>query len=90
MSIKIVPISDLRRRPRDVIDAAQNQDDAVYITRHGRPVVVVIGYERYEQMLAQLQDLTDQLHLKAAADESARPYIDFAQEMGLPAELHQG
>ena len=36
-----------------------------------------------EQLLEHLQDLSDQASLAAAVDESARPYADFAAEMGL-------
>ena len=83
MGTKIMPISDLRRKTKDVIDAVRDRGDAVYITQHGRPVVVLVDYERYEQLLEQLQDLSDQLSLEAATEEPARPYEDFAAEMGL-------
>jgi prevent-host-death family protein len=86
MGIKIMPVSDLRRKTKDVIDAIQSQGDAVYITQHGRPVVVLVEYEHYEQLLEQLQDLSDQVSLQAAASEPARPYSEFAAEMGLPTE----
>ena len=85
MVTKIVPISDLRRKTKDIIDMIQEQE-AVYVTQHGRPVVVLVDYEHYEHLLAQLQDLSDQLDLKAAAEEPARPYTDFATEMGLPLD----
>lgn len=38
MTVKIVPITDLRRRTADVVRAVQESGDAVYITRHGRPI----------------------------------------------------
>ena len=87
MATKIMPISDLRRKTRDVIDTVLHEGDAVYITQHGRPVVVLVDYEQYEQLLEQLQDLSDQVSLEAAADEPARAYADFATEMGLATDL---
>jgi len=90
MATKIMPISDLRRRTRDVIDAVLHEGEAVYITQHGRPVVVLVDYEQYEQLLEQLQDLSDQISLKAAIDEPARAYTDFAAEMGLATDLPEG
>jgi len=88
MGTKIMPASDLRRKTRAVIDVIQKEGDAVYITQHGRPVVVLVDYERYEQLLEQLQDLSDLLSLEATADKPARPYADFAAEMGLATEPH--
>lgn len=55
MAVKIMPISDLRRRTTDVIEAVQAGGDAVYITQHGRPIVVLVDYARYEQLLHQAQ-----------------------------------
>ena len=57
MSTKIVPISDLRRKAKEVIDTVQQQRDTVYVTQHGRPVAVLVDYARYEQLLEQLQEL---------------------------------
>ena len=54
MGVKIVPISDLRRKTRDVIQALKQGHEAVYITQHGRPVVVLVDYARYEQLLRQV------------------------------------
>lgn len=55
MVVKIVPISDLRRKTSDVIQAVQEGGDAVYITQHGRPIVVLVDYARYERLLRDLQ-----------------------------------
>ena len=86
MGTKIMPVSDLRRKTKDVIEAVQGKDDTVYITQHGRPVVVLVDYERYEQLLEQLQYLSDRLSFEAAIDEPARPYLDFAADMGLATQ----
>lgn len=53
MSTQIMPVSDLRRKTSDVLNVVRETGDAVYITQHGRPVVVLVDYERYEQLLAQ-------------------------------------
>jgi prevent-host-death family protein len=83
MSIKIVPISDLRRQASDVINTVRETKDPVYITQHGRPAVVIVDYERYEQMLQDLEDLSDQLSLQAVGSESTRPLDEFLAEMQL-------
>ena len=82
MATKIIPVSDLRRRTSDVIKAVQGGDQVVYVTRHGRPAVVVVDYEDYEALMAQLEDLSDLVSLKAAVDEPARPYDEFLAELG--------
>lgn len=83
MSTKILPISDLRRQANEIINSVRETSDAVYITQHGRPVVVLVDYERYEQLQQDLEDLTDRLSLEAAATEPTRPYADFMTEMNL-------
>ena len=84
MATKIIPVSDLRRKTSDVIKAVQSGDRVVYITQHGRPAVVLVDYEHYEMLMAQLEDLSDLASLEAAADEPARPYDEFLAELDLP------
>lgn len=60
MSTRIMPISDLRRKANRVLEILQEEGDAVYITHYGRPVAVMVDYERYEQLLEQLSKLTEQ------------------------------
>ena len=52
-----MPVTDLRRKTRDVIRGIQEDGDTVYITQHGRPAVVLIDYERYEGMIASLNKM---------------------------------
>jgi prevent-host-death family protein len=55
MATKIIPVSDLRRSVSQTIKDLQEQDEAVYITQHGRPQAVLISYEHYEQLLEQVK-----------------------------------
>lgn len=84
MATKIIPVSDLRRKTSDVIRAVQSGGQVVYVTQHGRPAVVLVDYEDYENLLAQLEDLSDLVSLEAAADEPVRPYDEFLAELGSP------
>jgi prevent-host-death family protein len=54
-----MPISDLRRNAGEVLNAVREDGEVVYITQHGRPTAVLVEYERYEAMLAQLEDIAD-------------------------------
>ena len=88
MATKIMPISDLRRQTSRVIETIQRDGDVVYITQHGRPAVVVVDYELYEAMLAQMEELADLASFEDALDEPARDYEEFLAEMGVSeAEL---
>jgi prevent-host-death family protein len=84
MASKIIPVSDLRRKTSDVIKAVQSGGQVVYVTRHGRPAVVLVDYEDYEALMAQLEDLSDLASLEAAVDEPVRPYGEFLAELGSP------
>jgi prevent-host-death family protein len=91
MATKIVPVSDLRRKTSDVIKAVQSESKVVYITQHGRPVVVLVDYGHYETLIAQLEYLSDLVSLQAVADEPARHYDEFLAELGLsPTDASPG
>ncbi|MAU02053.1 MAG: type II toxin-antitoxin system prevent-host-death family antitoxin [Anaerolineaceae bacterium] len=81
MSTKIMPISDLRRQTSKIIQILRDSGDVVYITQHGRPAAVLVDYEAYETLLAQLEDLADLASLEAAEDEPERDYDSFLAEM---------
>jgi len=59
MSTKIIPISDLRREASQVLKTLREGSDVVYVTQHGRPAAVLVGFEQYENLLAQLETLTE-------------------------------
>jgi len=84
MAAKIIPVSDLRRKTSDVIEIVQSGGQVVYVTQYGRPVAVMIDYEEYETLMAQLEDLSDLASLEAAADEPTRPYDEFLAKLGSP------
>ncbi len=44
--------------------------------------MVVVDYEAYEALMAQLEDLSDLASVEAAADEPVRPYDEFLAELG--------
>ena len=51
-SLPILPISDLRARAREVITTAKTEPTV--ITQRGRPQVVMIDYESYNEMVTRL------------------------------------
>lgn len=81
MATKIMPISDLRRQATGIIKTLREEGDVVYITQHGRPSAVLMDYEEYEALVAQLEDMADLASLAAAKNEPARDYEEFLAEM---------
>jgi prevent-host-death family protein len=51
----ILPISDLRVQAKEILKQARKQP--VVITQNGRPSAVLISYEEYNEMVAQLMQL---------------------------------
>ena len=82
MRIKTARISDLRRRTSDLIKAVREEGEVLYVTRHGRPVVVLVEVQAYRALRAQLEELSDLVSLGAAAGEPVRPYDEFLAELG--------
>lgn len=50
-------ISEARERLAEVIDAAQSE--AVVLERYGRPAAVLVSVDRYEELLAAVEDAED-------------------------------
>jgi len=55
MTTKILPVTDLRRRTSEIIAGIKENNETVYITQHGRPEVVLLDYEWYEELIAQFE-----------------------------------
>lgn len=55
---KIIPISDLQTRTREVVEGVKKTGDPVIITQRGRPAVLVVNYEEYEGMLHTLDEMS--------------------------------
>lgn len=81
MTVTIVPVSDLRRDTARLLRHVEESDEPVYITQHGRPKAILLGYQVYERLMAQLEDLADLASIRARADEPVRPFAEFLQEI---------
>lgn len=82
MATTIVPVSDLRRNTSQLLRQADEGDEPVYITQHGRPKAVLLSYEAYERLMAHLEDLADLAVFRERADEPSRSFMAFLDEMG--------
>lgn len=52
-ALPILPISDLRARAREVVATARSEP--TIITQRGRPQVVMVNYESYNEMVTRLE-----------------------------------
>lgn len=92
MSTNIVPISDLRRQASKVINTLREGGDVAYITQHGRPTAVLVDYDHYEALIAQLQELKRRQPTYTVAEKKGAfsALADVAQDLGVDdlAEQH--
>lgn len=54
-NIQYVPITEFRHHVEKWLEICQHED--IVITRYGKPIIIVIGYERWEGMEKQLSNL---------------------------------
>ena len=77
--------NEARLQWRGILDNA-NKEDAI-ITRYGKPVAVVIGYDAWLGVQEELEEFRARQRVQAAIDEwrqdptTARPWADIQQEM---------
>ncbi len=93
MSTNIVPISDLRRQASRVVNTLREGSDVVYITQHGRPTAVLVNYEQYEAMEAELEAYKNEhrpTYSIAEPNGAFSALADMAQDLGVDdlAEQH--
>ncbi|WP_295876657.1 type II toxin-antitoxin system Phd/YefM family antitoxin [uncultured Zhongshania sp.] len=62
MTIDTIPISRLKRELNQVLrKLARNRVDVYVVTRKGQPVVYLLSVNHYENLLAEMDKLAEQL-----------------------------
>ena len=64
----MTPLTEVRSRLSEIVDEVTSTGSAIEISRHGRPVAVVVGYEEYESLLETLNILADETTMDAIAE----------------------
>ncbi len=67
----MTPLTEARNRLSEIVDEVTSTGSEVVISRHGRPVAVVIGHEEFESLVETLNILADDTTM-AALDEAER------------------
>lgn len=64
----MTPLTEARSRLSEIVDDVSSTGSEVVISRHGRPVAVVLGYEEYESLVETLNILADEATMDALAE----------------------
>lgn len=76
-------VTDARERFAEAIDQARS-GDAVFITKHGRPVVVMIDADEYERLIDAIEDAEDRAAVDLAdKDGEWIPWEQVKADLGL-------
>ena len=62
------PLSEARERLSEIVDDVATTGADLVITKHGRPMAVVIGYDEYESLIETLNILSDPDTISALAE----------------------
>jgi prevent-host-death family protein len=54
-----VPVTEMREKLSEVIDAVVTTGEEWVITRHGKPLAVVLSYDEYESLIETVNILSD-------------------------------
>ena len=53
------PLTEVRERLSEVVDEVLTEGTEMTITKHGRPVAVILGIDEYESLIETLNILSD-------------------------------
>lgn len=62
------PFTEVRDRLREILDDVVTTGDQYTITRHGRPVAVIVSAEEYDSLIETLNILSDRDAMEAIAE----------------------
>ena len=72
---KIIPISDLQTKTKQIVEEVKKTGNPVIITQRGRAAALIVNYEEYEGMLHTLDEMSYpdwQERLKEAEEDSRK------------------
>ncbi|HBH72413.1 MAG TPA: prevent-host-death protein [Synechococcales bacterium UBA10510] len=77
-------VSQARENLAELIDSTQRSGEPVVLTRHGRPVAVVLDHAHFEQLVAAADEASDRKALaQARADGDTVPWEQVKADLGL-------
>lgn len=80
----VLTVSQARENLREVIDCTKRSGEPVVLTRHGRPVAVVLDHALFERLVAAADDTSDrQVLALARTDVDTVPWVQVTADLGL-------
>ena len=77
-------VSQARENLAELIDNTRRSGEPVVLTRHGRPVAVVLDHALFERLVAAADDTSDRKALALArADDDTVPWEQVKVDLGL-------
>ncbi|MFN7741085.1 MAG: type II toxin-antitoxin system Phd/YefM family antitoxin [Cyanobacteriota bacterium] len=77
-------VSQARENLAELIDNTRRSGEPVVLTRHGRPVAVVLDHALFERLVAAVDDTSDRQALALArADDDTVPWGQVKADLGL-------
>jgi len=65
------PLTEVRERLSEIVDEVSTKGTEMTITKHGRPVAVILGLEEYESLIETLNILSDPDSMTAIGESLA-------------------
>lgn len=79
-----IGISQARENLAEVIESTQRSGEPIVLTRHGRPVAVVLEHAAFERLVAAAEDASDRVALAFARDDDdSVPWEQVKVDLGL-------
>lgn len=86
---KTLPISEVKARLPELVTGVQEREEAVVVTRNGRPAAVLLNIDEYERLKATIDvlsdpDLMEQIRTSQRYYARRRRGLSFEQVFGEP------
>ncbi len=78
------PISDMQRNSAALTEEAMRTKEPIYLTRHGKPAVVLIDAEEYDREVALRDDIYE--YEKRVLEHVEKGHQDILDGKGIPLE----
>jgi prevent-host-death family protein len=80
----VIAISQARENLAEVIESTQRSGEPIVLTRHGRPVAVVLEHAALERLVAAAEDASDRADLALAREhDDSVPWEQVKVDLGL-------
>jgi prevent-host-death family protein len=81
--MKEMPMSKVRENLSEVVDVTRRSGEPLYLTKHGKPVAVLVDYELFESVVERLEDYMDREAIAETKGEIGIPWEQVKRELGL-------